>query len=170
MSALAAEHDGVLPGPDDFVITDYFDGIAAFLGGPANVIMQLGHPAVGHGVVEKPREAGSVMKHPFKRLRTTFSYLAVAGLGDDSDRAAMREAVNFSHRDVRSDTDSPVKFNAFDPRLQLWVAAAIYYGYVDILTRMHGPLDDATADRLYYECRRFGTTLQMPAEFWPADR
>ncbi|HSV38378.1 MAG TPA: oxygenase MpaB family protein, partial [Nocardioidaceae bacterium] len=47
---------------------------------------------------------------------------------------------------------------------------AIYYGYVDILTRMHGPLDDATADRLYYECRRFGTTLQMPAEFWPADR
>jgi uncharacterized protein (DUF2236 family) len=57
-----------------------------------------------------------------------------------------------------------------DPRLQTWVAACLYYGTVDMIERMHGPLPDAEADALYAHCARFGTTLQMPAEAWPADR
>jgi uncharacterized protein (DUF2236 family) len=170
MSALSAEYDDVQARPADFDLRDYMDGVTAFLGGPANVILQLGHPAVGHGVVEKPREAGSVMRHPFKRLRTTFSYLSVATMGDEDDRRAMREAVNFSHKEVRSDPGGAVKFNAFDPMLQLWVAASIYFGFVDTYQRMHGPLDDATADLLYEESSRLGTTLQMPEHFWPANR
>ncbi|HET7736411.1 MAG TPA: oxygenase MpaB family protein [Nocardioidaceae bacterium] len=170
MSALAAEHDDVLPGSEDFDLRDHMDGIAAFIAGPANVILQLGHPAVGHGVVTKPRPEGSVMKHPFKRLRTTFSYLAVAMIGDEQDTRAMREAVNFSHRGVRSDPGSTPTFNAFDPRLQLWVAGCIYWGYVDSLEKLRGPIDDQTKDRIYRESVRFGTTLQMPAEMWPATR
>lgn len=170
MSALAAEHDDVLPGSEDFDLRDYMDGIAAFIAGPANVIIQLGHPSVGYGVVTKPRPEGSVMKHPFKRLRTTFSYLAVAMLGTEDDRASMREAVNFSHRGVRNDPGGSPTFNAFDPRLQLWVAGAIYWGYLDALEKMRGPIDDRTKDLIYRHSRRFGTTLQMPAEMWPATR
>lgn len=170
MSALAAEHDDVLPGPEDFDLRDYMDGIAAFLAGPANVIIQLGHPSVGYGVVTKPRPEGSVMKHPIKRLRTTFSYLAVAMIGDESDRRHMREAVNFSHRGVRNDPGSTPKFNAFDPSLQLWVAGAIFWGYIDSLEKLRGPIDDRTKDRLYEESKRFGTTLQVPEALWPATR
>jgi uncharacterized protein (DUF2236 family) len=57
-----------------------------------------------------------------------------------------------------------------DPRLQTWVAACLYYGTVDMREKMHGPLADAEADALYNYCARFGTTLQMPTDAWPADR
>lgn len=169
MSAQPAEHD-VRGFPAGFDLRDHMDGIGAFLAGPANVVMQLGLRPVGYGVVTKPRPEGSVLEHPFKRLRTTFTYLAVSMLGDDRDRLAMREAVDFSHRGVRSDPGAEVTFNAFDPQLQLWVAACLYYGYADMLERLRGPVADDVADALYAEAVRFGTTLQMPAHLWPETR
>ncbi|HWU22089.1 MAG TPA: oxygenase MpaB family protein [Nocardioides sp.] len=149
----------------------YWDGIAAVFAGSANVALQLyGSPAVAYGVMESKVEGGRVDKHPFKRARTTFTYLAVAMLGDDEDRAAYREAVNGAHRHVRSTADSPVHYNAFDPALQLWVAACLYYGLVDTWERMHGPLDDTTADAMYRRASVLGTTLQMRPEMWPRTR
>src|SRR3989337_1253342 len=62
----------------------------AFAAGAANVVMQLSWPEVGHGVVESKVDSGNVLKHPWKRARTTFQYLAVAILGSAQDRAAMR--------------------------------------------------------------------------------
>ncbi|MFQ6229523.1 oxygenase MpaB family protein [Nocardia sp. NPDC002869] len=105
-----------------------------------------------------------------KRGRTTLTYLAVAMLGTDEERAAYREATNTSHRQVRSRPGSAVKYNAFDPELQLWVAACIYRGVVDSLEYLYGPLDADYADELYRESSRFGTTLQMRPEMWPAGR
>lgn len=148
----------------------YLTGFGAALGGPANVIMQLSLPPVGRGVVESVVESGSFTAHPVKRGRTTLTYLAVAMVGTDEDRAAYRAAVGTAHRQVRSGPRSPVRYNAFDPRLQLWVAACLYRGTLDSLTWLYGGLDDAFADELYRDAARFGTTLQMPAELWPADR
>jgi uncharacterized protein (DUF2236 family) len=90
--------------------------------------------------------------------------------GEETERARYREAVNGSHRLVRSDANSPVKYNAFDKDLQLWVAACLYYGTVDIVEKLHGPLPDERADDLYEYAARFGTTLQMTPDMWPADR
>lgn len=146
------------------------DGIGGLLAGPANVIMQLALAPVGYGVLESKVESGQVTKHPLKRFRTTFTYVSVAMLGSDDERDRYREAVNTSHRLVRSDEHSPVAYNAFDRNLQLWVAACLYYGTVDILEKLYGPLDDATADALFDYAARFGTTLQVPRELWPADR
>jgi uncharacterized protein (DUF2236 family) len=146
------------------------DGIGGFLAGPANVIMQLAQPPVGHGVIESKVDSGKAMLHPVKRFRTTFTYLSAAMYGSPDERARYRDAVNESHRQVRSDANSAVRYNAFDRDLQLWVAACLYYGAVDIVERMHGPLDDATADALYQFGARFGTTLQVPQEMWPPDR
>jgi uncharacterized protein (DUF2236 family) len=108
--------------------------------------------------------------HPWKRLRTTLTYLAVAMMGTDEDRAAYRAAVDGAHRSVHSEPGAPVKYNAFDPKLQLWVAACLYWGIVDLEQRLHGPLDEDTADVLYQYAARLGTTLQMRPEMWPADR
>jgi uncharacterized protein (DUF2236 family) len=146
------------------------DGIGGLLAGPANVIMQLALAPVGHGVLESKVESGQVTRHPIKRFRTTFTYISVAMWGTDDERARYREAVNASHRLVRSDAHSPVKYNAFDKDLQLWVAACLYYGTVDIVEKLHGPLSDDQADALYYWAARFGTTLQMTPDMWPADR
>lgn len=74
----------------------------SFAAGAANVVMQLSWPGVGYGVVESKVESGSLIKHPWKRARTTFSYLAVAILGRSEDRTAFREAVDVAHRQVRS--------------------------------------------------------------------
>lgn len=156
--------------PADFDIWDYIDGGAAFIGGTANVVMQLSLRPVGYGVLESPVDSGKVTLHPIHRLRTTLTYLAVAIAGTDEERKRYREAVNGSHRQIRSGPDSPVQYNAFDPKLQQWVAACLYWGYIDVLERMHGPLDADAADAMYAHCIRFGTTLQMRPHQWPADR
>ena len=117
---------------------------AALLLPAANVIMQLSLPGVGYGVLESPVDSGNVYKHPFKRARTTGTYLAVATIGTESDRALIRAAVDVAHRQVRSTSSSPVSYNAFDPKLQLWVAACLYRYFVDQHEFLHGPLDDAS--------------------------
>ncbi|MQY22697.1 oxygenase MpaB family protein [Nocardia macrotermitis] len=148
----------------------FMAGPAALLGGPANVIMQLGLPPVGRGVIESKVESGRYDLHPRKRGRTTLTYLAVAMLGTDEDRETYRAAVNTAHRQVRSDASSPVAYNAFNPELQLWVAACLYRGTLDSLTFLYGGIDEESADELYHEAARFGTTLQVRPEMWPADR
>ncbi len=136
----------------------------------ANVIMQLSKPGVGYGVLESPVDSGNVYKHPFKRARTTGTYLAAATIGTDADRELIRRAVDTVHAQVRSTERSPVSYNAFDPKLQLWVAACLYHYFVDQHEFLYGPLNDAAADDVYRDAKRLGTTLQVPESMWPADR
>lgn len=150
----------------------YADGLvgAALLAGPANVIMQLARPGVGYGVVESRVESGRTDLHPIKRARTTFTYLAVAILGSDEQKAAYRSAVNTAHRQVYSTPDSPVKYSAMDKNLQLWVAACLFKGALDVYRMVVGELDDETAEEFYRQGMTMGTTLQVTPEMWPADR
>src|SRR5271156_4844201 len=115
----------------------------ALLAGPANVVMQLARPGVGYGVMESRVESGRVDRHPIKRARTTFTYLAVAARGTEAQKAAFRRAVNRAHAQVYSMPESPVAYNAFDPNLQLWVAACLYKGAVDVRRMFIGEMDDA---------------------------
>lgn len=160
----------VPPVPGGFDIRDHVSGLGAHLAGPANVVMQLSRPAVGHAVLNSRVPSGSAVRHPFRRTRTTFTYLAVALLGDEGDRDAMRRAVNRQHAQVYSRPGEPVGYRASDPDLQTWIAACLYRGTADVIATMHGPLPDAEADALYAHCARFGTTLQMPSSAWPTDR
>jgi uncharacterized protein (DUF2236 family) len=148
------------------------DGLmgVTLLAGPANVIMQLARPGVGYGVLESRVESGRIDLHPIKRARTTFTYLAVAVAGNDAQKAAFRRAVNRAHAQVYSTPDSPVQYNAFDPELQLWVAACMYKGGLDVYRTFIGEMDDEEADRHYREGMALGATLQVPPEIWPADR
>lgn len=142
---------------------------AGLIAGTANVIMQLARPGVGYGVVESKVDSGSLFKHPVKRTRTTLTYLAVATMGSDEERRSYRRGVNRSHAIVRSDANSPVSYNAFDPELQLWVAACIYRGFSDVYQLFDMPMDTETWERVYRESASLGTTLQVPEERWPTD-
>jgi uncharacterized protein (DUF2236 family) len=130
----------------------------AFAAGAANVIMQLSWPEVGYGVVESKVDSGNLFKHPWKRARTTFQYLAVAILGTPEDRAAFRTAVDSSHRQVKSTVESPVRYDAFDRELQMWVAACLFVGLED------------TAEQFYRSAWTLGTTLQVTEDQWPPTR
>jgi uncharacterized protein (DUF2236 family) len=142
-------------------------GFAGAVGG-ANIVMQLSRLPIGHGVLESKVDSGAVTEHPVKRARTTLGYVTIALFGTDHERAVMRDEVNRQHRMVRS--TGPVAYNAFDPELQLCVAACMYRGVVDAITFLYGTPDEDALDELYGRCSRFGTTLQMPESMWPADR
>jgi uncharacterized protein (DUF2236 family) len=142
----------------------------SFAAGAANVVMQLSWPGVGHGVVESKVDSGNLMKHPWKRARTTFSYLAVAILGNPGDRAAYRDAVDAVHRQVRSEPGSPVPYSAFDRDLQMWVAACLFVGLEDTYYLLRGRLTDELAEQFYGSASTLGTTLQVSESQWPVTR
>jgi uncharacterized protein (DUF2236 family) len=162
----------VVPGKRSKRAADFEDSLmgVTLLAGAANVIMQLGRPGVGYGVFESRVESGRVDRHPIKRARTTFTYLAVATKGSDEQKAAFRRAVNGAHAQVYSTEESPVEYNAFDKDLQLWVAACMYKGGVDVYRMFIGEMDHETAERHYREGMALGTTLQVPEHMWPKDR
>ena len=139
----------------------------SFAAGAANVVMQLARPGVGHGVAESKVESGNLMKHPWKRARTTFQYLAVAILGSEDDRAAFREAVNAAHRHVKSGPSSPVRYNAFDRDLQMWVAACLFVGLEDTYQLLRGEMTADQAQQFYLSAWTLGTTLQVTEDQWP---
>jgi uncharacterized protein (DUF2236 family) len=161
-----------VPPPASKRAVDFEDSLmgVTLLAGAANVIMQLSRPGVGYGVYESRVESGRVDRHPIKRARTTFTYLAVATKGSDEQKAAFRRAVNGAHAQVYSTEESPVEYNAFDKDLQLWVAMCMYKGGVDVYRMFIGEMDHETAERHYREGMALGTTLQVPEHIWPKDR
>lgn len=139
------------------------------LAGTANVIWQLSLPPVAYGVMESTG-AGALFHDPKRRMRTTMGYIAVTMLGSADERAAYRAATNRSHAPVASAPDARVPYRAFDPQLQLWVAACLYRGAEYAYEQVHGPLTGLLREDFYRQGMVFGTTLQLPAEDWPATR
>lgn len=137
--------------------------------GAANVVMQLANSGVAYGVMESKVDSGSLHKHPFKRARTTFTYIAVAIAGNAQDRRVYRDAVNAAHAQVRSGPRSPVRYNAFDPQLQLWVASCMAAVFEDT-RKLRGGRSRRDPEAVHRAASVFATTLQVPPEMWPADR
>ncbi|TDE25251.1 oxygenase MpaB family protein [Actinomadura sp. 6K520] len=148
-------------------VRDSISGLA-LAAAAANVVMQLARLPVGHGVANSKVDSGRVDKHPVKRTRTTLTYIAVALLGTDEERKVLRQEVNRAHRQVRS--KEPVPYNAFDPELQLWVAACLYQGVEIIHDVLYGKPSPELAEELYRYGSRLGTTLQVKPDMWPVDR
>lgn len=132
-----------------------------FLGAGAAVLLQMAQPGVGLGVAEH----SATLQRPLDRLRTTMTYIYALTLGTEEERRTIGTLVNRAHGPVRSD-----RYSAFDPQLQLWVAATLYRGGTALTELFHWPLPADNAEALYREAAVYGTTLQMPAAAWPADR
>ncbi|MGC2486414.1 MAG: oxygenase MpaB family protein [Acidimicrobiales bacterium] len=136
----------------------------------ANVVMQLALLPVGRGVAESRVDSGALTKRPIKRTRTTLGYIVTVLLGDDEMRDYLRREVNRQHRDVHSREGDDIEYSAFDPDLQLWVAACMYRGSLDAVRLVNASFSDDLLDELYEHCSRFATTLQVPNDGWPPDR
>jgi uncharacterized protein (DUF2236 family) len=144
-------------------------GFAGLSASGANIVMQLAMPGVGHGVAASTVSSGQLFRHPIKRGRTTFTYLAVSLMGTEEEQRAYRSAVNDSHRQVRSKPGDAVPYNAFDPELQLWVAACLYRGLADNLAWLAPKLYERDKEAMYRASAVLGTSLQMRPDQWPAD-
>jgi uncharacterized protein (DUF2236 family) len=131
------------------------------------ILLQLANPGVGRGVAEHSDFAS----RPLNRLVRTLEYVYTVVYGSPEQLEAVVRSVARAHKPVRSapDADGPT-YSAFDPQLQLWVAATLYDSALDMHERVYGPLDDASAEQIYQDYSVLGTALQVPPALWPADR
>lgn len=141
-------------------MADYIEESYIFLGAGAAVLLQLAVPGVGHGVADH----SNTLSDPLGRLRTTMSYIYAITVGSPEEKKAIVKMVNKAHIPVRTES-----YSAFDPELQLWVAATLYKGGVDLFRIFRGPLDPASAERIYRESMEYGNALQVRPEMWPQD-
>ncbi|SEA57725.1 oxygenase MpaB family protein [Leifsonia sp. 21MFCrub1.1] len=136
-------------------------------GGGRALLLQIAHPAVGRGVAEHSDFASRLMD----RFDATMLYLTATMFGSPAERAAMRRVVNRAHAPVRAEgTTGGPAYNAYDPELQLWVAATLYQTVMDLHRRVFGPLTPAQEDRAYDELSRALSNLQLTPDRWPSGR
>lgn len=149
------------PVEDGFGLADFVGEFFVLLGAGKTVLLQMAEPGVGHGVADH----STALRRPLNRLRTTMAYVYAVTMGTPEEMKAIIRLTNKAHVAVRSET-----YNAFDPELQLWVAATLYKNGADLYERFFGPMDEATADRVYRQSWVYGTALQVKPEQWPATR
>lgn len=142
-------------------IDTYIDETALLLGAGSAIMYQLALVGVGRGVAEH----SSALERPLDRLRTTLTYVYGILLGTDEERAAIKRMVNRAHAPVKGDG-----YTAFDPALQLWVAATLTYTGEQIYEKTFGPMDPASRERAYREGWVMGTALQVTDDMWPQTR
>lgn len=131
------------------------------------ILLQLANPLVGRGVAEN----SSFAERPLDRLNSTLTYVYAITYGSEEQVNEVRRRVNRAHAPVRRATGPDSEgYSAFDPKLQLWVAATLYDTASTVIRNIYGPLDDASADAIYQHYARLGTALQLPPELWPPDR
>jgi len=131
-----------------------------YFGAGATVAWQMAMPGVGRGVANHC----AALERPLARLRATMAYAYAVSLGTDAQRAATARHVNRAHVPVKGPG-----YSAFDRDLQLWVAATLYRGALDVYHLFEGPVPPADRESLYRQAWRFGSTLQVEDSQWPPD-
>ena len=166
MTAASTSSPASRPGPA-LSIRDVAPESVLVLGGGRAILLQLANPAVGHGVARHSDFAA----RPLSRLSGTLSYVYAVTCGTPIDRAAAVRRVSLAHRPVHgTQTLGTPAYNAFDPQLQLWVAATLYESATRVHELVYGPLPAADAESVYRDYGVLGTALQVPPGLWPADR
>lgn len=155
----AAEPVPALEGTVD--LADFVGEAMLLLGAGSTVLLQLALPGVGHGVADH----STTLVRPLDRLRTTMTYVYAVTLGTPAERREIVRMVNKAHVPVRAEG-----YNAFDPELQLWVAATLYRNGATMYERFFGELTEADAERIYRQSAVYGTALQVKGDMWPATR
>ena len=148
-----------MKGPAAVTQADFIEEQMLLLGAGAAVMNQLADPGVGVGVAEH----STTLYRPVDRLRTTLAYVYMMTLGTEEEQAMISRMVNGAHKPVVASG----RYNAFDPELQLWVAATLVKNGLDLYQRVFGPLDEASKQRIYEDGQIFGTALQVQQEQWP---
>ena len=149
-------------GDSELRLADFVGEQMLMLGAGSTVMYQLAMKGVGLGVAEH----STTLSRPIDRLRTTLTYVFVMSLGTEKEKKDVARMVNRMHATVRS----PGRYSAFDPELQLWVAATLAKNGEWLFEKVFEPMDQATKERIYRESWIFGTALQVTEEMWPQSR
>jgi uncharacterized protein (DUF2236 family) len=163
-SVLEHPADGGLFGPQSIVWRVHRDRSFP-LAGIRSLMVQALHPLAMAGVAEH----SNWKLDPFGRLAATSGYILTVTYGDtaSADRAASR--VRAIHNHVNgTDPVTGLAYRAGDPRLLLWIHAAMVDSIVHVVQRYGRGLDAAGADRYVWEMVRFAELVGVPASEVPA--
>ncbi|RNL61354.1 DUF2236 domain-containing protein [Nocardioides marmoriginsengisoli] len=164
-AAVAVSAQALVPLPDvsaaPYGLSDYVGEACLLLGAGSAVMNQLALVGVGKGVAEH----SNTFERPLDRLRTTLTYVYALTLGTEVERKAIARMVNKAHGPIKGDG-----YTAFDPKLQLWVAATLTAGGEQMYEKTFGPMDEASRERAYREGWILGTALQVTEDMWPRTR
>ncbi|WP_313811290.1 oxygenase MpaB family protein [Glutamicibacter sp.] len=139
---------------------------ALLLGAGRAILLQLADPQVGRAIAEHSDFAAN----PLSRLIHTLGYIYALSNGSDEQQRAIIEHVNRAHAPVhgtRNKTSNEPAYSAFDPNLQLWVAATLFDSARALGAQVLPWWQEVAGDQLYREYARLGDALQMPTEYWP---
>ena len=136
-------------------------------GGGRALLLQIAHPAIGRGVVEHSDFANRIEQ----RLHATMTFMYASVYATPEEVQFVRRSVNRAHAPVRSDArEGTPGYNAFDPELQLWVAATLYQTTLMLFERVFGAVPAVDGERLYREFCAQLSVLQLRPESWPPTR
>jgi uncharacterized protein (DUF2236 family) len=141
------------------------EGIVLAAGGAA-IALQVAHRPVAAGV----QRHSNFTADPLGRLRRTLEYLSAVVLPEAQPaRATVTDWVTRAHELVKGVADG-APYSAADPDTQLWVTATLYWSAEQVRWRIWGEQDPADAEQIYRSYALLGTSLGMPASYWPEDR
>lgn len=165
-SRSVGEHpaDGGLFGPHSVVWRVHRDRSFP-LAALRSLMVQALHPLAMAGVAQH----SNWKEDPFGRLAATSGYILTVTYGDTAaaNRAADRVRAIHSHVNG-TDSATGLAYRAGDPRLLLWIHAAMVDSIVHVVQRYGRGLDVADADRYVWEMVRFAELVGIPAEDAPA--
>lgn len=137
----------------------------ALAGGGRAILLQIAHPAVGRGVVEHSDFALRAMD----RFHGTMTFVYASVFGTTEEYREVLRRVNRAHVPVQSSAEGPKPaYNAFDPHLQLWVAATLFRTMMELHQKVFGPLSPEGLERVYRGMVEHGRMLQIAPDRWPA--
>lgn len=139
---------------------------ALLLGAGRAILLQLAHPQIGRAIADHSDFANN----PLSRLIHTLGYIYALSNGTPAQQRTIINYVDAAHRPIHGtrDTSNPA-YSAFDPRLQLWVAATLYDSARVVGAQVLPAALQPEGEGLYRQYARLGDALQMPTDFWPAD-
>ena len=140
-------------------LADIIGEQALLLGAGSTVLYQLADKGTGLGVAEH----STTLMRPVDRLRTTLLYVYMMIYGTEAERKRITRMVNKAHAHVRSEG----RYSAYDPELQLWVAATLAHNGIFIWEKIHGRLDDVSREQIYRDSQILGNALQVKPAQWP---
>ena len=128
---------------------------ALIAGGACAILLQVADPVVGAAVARHSDFA----HRPLDRLHNTLIFVYAVVLGTPEEAARVAGYVDRAHRGIPGATS---------PEHQLWVAATLYATAVQVHERLYGPVALPLREELLARYAPLATTLQVPAEDWPA--
>lgn len=132
-------------------------------GGPAAVLLQVAHPAVGAGVANY----STYRSDPFGRLERTLHAMLTISFGSPERREAVLTELRDLHRRVTGTLADGETYRALDPELQLWVWATLGWVGLEVERKYVGQLSSFERSTFYEESKEIARAFRVPDRLIP---